>query len=345
MSQVSFDGAEENAVDGRRRVPIWPIVAGIAVLAVGAVAAAITARPGHHHAAPAPTPRPSTTNTVDVGAGTATDLAAGSGVIFVLTASPPALDRIEALTGRLAGRVPVPRGAGRVVVDHDGAFVWVTVGRVVLGYEAQTLAPIGQVRLPRPVFAAAPLDGRLFLATDRGIYVIGPARESRVSARLLPGFDDAVQAISSDPARGRLLAISQSGAMLIVDDRRVRVAGQVRAESVEAIEVTDVGLWTLGFGSAGGTRVQHLDPLTLKTRLVDAGNPELPPNARGWPGASVFWVNAPNTGATVCHDGRTGNVGGVFTNLDGPIVSSNGVTYGVSNATVVRISTTATCPG
>ncbi len=348
------------ALGGRGSPPSWLIALGIGVLVAGVIAIAVVRRAGHHDAGPAPTPLPSGSSlavpqpigqgeTVDLGQTRAVDLAGTPSTLLVLTSSPPRLGQIDPRTGVLNRQVEAPRGAARLVLDQAGQHAWVTAGRLVLAYDATTLASVGQVRVPRPVFAAAALGDRLYLGTDRGVYVTGQAGAPYLglptTTSPVPGFTGGVQTISADPSRHQLIAVSQDNYLLVVRSGGVRVIRKLHGDAPEAIEVTGAGIWAVGFGDAGGTRIGRLNPVTWQITLVDSGDPDAPRAARAWPGQGVFWVNEAYTDSVTCRDARTGKVGGVFSGLDGPVVSSSGLAYGRDGDSVVRLATTASCPG
>ncbi len=348
------------ALGGRGSPPSWLIALGIGVLVAGVIAIAVVRRVGHHDAVPDLTPLPSASSfdvpqpigpgeAVDLGQTQAVDLAGTSSMLLVLTSNPPRLGQIDPRTGRLNRQVEAPRGAARLVLDEAGQHAWVTAGRLVFAYDAPTLASIGQVRVPRPVFAAAALGDRLYLGTDQGVYVTGrggaPYLGLPTTTSRIPGFTGGVQTISADPSRHRLIAVSQNDNLLVVHSGGVQVVRKLHGDTPEAIEVTEDGIWAVGFGDAGGTRIGRLDPVTWQITLVDAGDPDAPRTVRAWPGQGVFWVNAAYTDSVICRDARSGKVGGVFSGLDGPVVSSRGLAYGRDGDSVVRVGTTASCPG
>jgi hypothetical protein len=102
-------------------------------------------------------------------------------------------------------------------------------GRVALAFDAATLTAIGQVQVPRAVFAAAALDDRLYLATDQGIYVTSPMSETVLGMPQdlthLPGFAGSVKTISADPSRSRLLALSHDDELLTVEKDAIAWSG------------------------------------------------------------------------------------------------------------------------
>jgi hypothetical protein len=348
------------ALGSQRTPPRWLVIAAVVVLFAGVVAMAAVKRGGHHTAVPAPSASlasPPAENPLPQGMGqplelgetVPIDLAAATGVVLVLTASPPRLGQVDSASGRLNRQVAVPAGSRRLVMDRAGEHAWIIAGRDALAYDASTLAPIGKVTVPATVFAAAVLNDRLFMATDQGVYMTALAREPYLGLpqelTRLPGFKDSVQTISADPSRHRLLAISQEYALLTVDSRAVHVVRQLHTHAPESIEVTDAAIWAVGFGDVGGTRVARLDPLTLQLTSIDAGDANAPQGARGWPGAAVFWVKNAYTDSIACRDARSGVVGAIFPGLDGPVVSTPGAAYAISRGDVVRVATSMACPG
>ena len=345
----------------QRTPPTWLIIAAVVVLFAGVVVIAAVKRGSHHHAALSPTRSATSASRqpienpqlqpfgqpLDLGDTVPVDLAGAGGLLFVLTAGPPRLGQINPLSGQVNRQVAAPAGSRYVVLDHDGRHAWVLAGRDVFAYDGPTLAAVGKVHVPRPVFAVAALGDRLFMATDQGVYLTALAREPYLglpqSLTRLPGFTRPVQSISADPARHRLIAISQDYVLLTVDTRAAHVMRRLRGE--ESIEVTGSGIWAVGFGVVGGTRIERVDPATLAVTPVDAGDSNAPQSARGWPGEGVFWINNAYTDSVACRDATSGAISAIYPGLQGPVVSTRGVAYGFRLGQVVRVRTTTACPG
>jgi hypothetical protein len=336
-----------------RTLPPWSIVAGVAVALAIVIGLVSLKRDGQHAAAPVASAVVSESPTqqqvqpigtpIDLGQTSAVDVELAAGRLFVLCTEPSRLGQVDAKTGVLKRQVAAPLGAQYLVADPVGQLLWVIAGSRVFAYDAPTLAPLGKLEVSRDVTVAATLDGRLFLDTDHGIYVAGP-RDS--VAALLAGFSGQVLLdIAPDPVRHRLLAITVGYELLVVTTRGVQIVRQLKEQLPTSIAVTRAGIWAVGFGPAGGSRLARVDPRTLKFTPVGAGDPDAPQGGQGWAGESVVWTRFPYLDSITCRDSRTGAILGSFPNTIGQVVSTRGVAYGLSGGTVVQLATTRACPG
>lgn len=342
----------DELLDSGPRLPRWALVTGAGVLAAALLTAVLVKTTGGHHSArPAP---PSTTNRLvpppaepaDLSGLSVRDLAIDpGGVLYVLTNWPAQLVAIDR-SGAISGQASAPAAGRRVVANRTSDLVWVLApqgaGTDVYTYAGSTMTPIGQFHVPARVAAAAPLDNQLWMATDHGVYR-GPRGMSAVR---LPGYTGDVRQIAADPLRFRLLAVSHAYGLLTVDTHGVHpVAGPPSPLRPQSIAVTTDGIWLVGYGHPFGTRLGRLDPRTLRVTLVGAPDPDAEDGANAWAGDGAVWVKYAISGSIVCLDARTGQASGAFTGTDAPVTSVRGLAYAVRSNGVVRLRTTAGCPG
>jgi hypothetical protein len=340
------------ALGDERTLPPWSIVTGsfvLLALVIGLVALKWDGR----HATGQPSGVPSGTpiesqqvqpigTPIDLGQTSAVSVELAAGRLFVLSSDPWRLFQIDAKTGLSRRQVPAPLGSEHLVADSAGRILWVVAGARVFAYDAATLAPLGRLEISRDVVAAATLDGRLFIDTDHGIYMARP----RDSVPTSLGYSGQVlQDLSADPARHRLLGVTVGYQLLEVTTRGVQIKQKLTELLPKSIAVTKAGIWAVGFGPPGGSRIARLDPDTLKLTPVGAGDGEAPQGADGWSGESVIWTRFPYLDSITCRDERTGAIVGSFPNTIDQVVSTRGMAYGLSGGIVVRLQTTRTCPG
>ncbi len=337
-----MDGDEELVAS---RLPRWLVLTGVGALAVGVVAAVVIRNAGHHTGGPAPSPSAVASAPSDLAALSVQDLAmdAGGG-LYALTTPPEHLLAVEP-DGAVRGRAAVPTGARLVVANRTSDLVWVLAprdgGTDVFVYAGSTMAGVSWFHVPATVAAAAALDNQLWTATDHGVYR-GPHGASAIQVR---GYTGDVQVIAADPVRFRLLAVSTAYDLIVVDAGGAHVARRLDQVLPESIAVTRDGIWLVGFGRPFGTRLARLDPDTLRVTPVGAPDPQAPEGATAWAGAGAVWIKYPYSGSVVCVNARTGDVTGAFTNTDTPVASVRGLAYALRGSGVVRLPTTAACPG
>jgi hypothetical protein len=364
VSPVSVEPAdgEEDVLDlgGRQAAPSWLIGLGIGALVAGVIAVAAVKQADHHRsAAPLATlplespatlaPLNAAGDVVDIGPATALDLAMSKTQLYVLTSNPSRLAQVDSRSGITTLQVGAPPGAEHVYADPSGRMAWVVADNVVYAFDGRTLEGAGQIELSRRVSTAAALDGRLYIATDHGVYeMTAPPyyTAASASARLLPGYSgQVVQALAADPSRHRLLAVTSSYVLLEVSTRGVRLIRQLLTQLPQSIAVTRSGIWAVGFGIAGGSRIARIDRATLRITPVGSGDPEAPQGASGWPGADVFWVKDAYDDALTCRDGRSGAIVATLSGIEGPVLSAHGAAYAITAGQAFRLPTTRRCPG
>ena len=363
VSEVSAEPAdgEEDLLDlgGRHGAPSWLVAVGIGVLVAGVIAVAVAKQAGHHHVA---TTLPTTTfelpstiaptgagTSVDLGETSAVDLALADQWLYVLTKSPSRLGQAEAQSGEVTRQIAAPTGADRIYADRSGEMVWVVAGKVVHAYDGPTLFNTGHLRLPQRIATAAALDGKLYVSTEHGVYEMTAPTYTGLAAasvRLLPGHPrQEVQTMTADPTRHRLFAVTAGYELLEVTTRGVRSVRQLQGQLPSSIEVTRSGIWIVGFGNPGGTRLGRLDPATLRITPVGSNDADAPQGADGWAGTDVFWMRYAYSDSLTCRDGRSGAVVATLNGVDGPVQSVHGAAYGIRGGKAVRLATTSRCPG
>lgn len=119
-------------------------------------------------------------------------------------------------------------------------------------------------------------------ATDHGIF-----RE----ATRLAGFTGSAQVLAADPARSRLLAVSTSYDLIVVDSGQARVVRRLTEIRPESIAVTDNAVWVVGFGRPSGQRLGRLDPRTLRVTPVGPPDPNVPQGASAQAGRETVWIS------------------------------------------------------
>jgi len=336
-----------------RTLPPWTVVAGVAVLLALVVGLVALKRDGRHAGAPGPSAASSATPSesqqvqpigtpIDLGQTSAVNVKLAAGRLFVLSSDPSRLGQVDAKSGVLKRQVAAPGSAQYLVTDPAGRFVWVVAGARVFAYDAPTLVAIGELEVTRAVIVAAVLDGELFLNTDHGIYRAGP----RDSVPTSLGYSGQVlEDLAADPARHRLLGVTVGYQLLEVTARGVQLKQKLEELLPRSIAVTKAGIWAIGFGRPGGSRIARVDPDTLKLTLVGAADAEAPQGADGWAGESVIWTRFPYIESIACRDERTGAIVKSFPNTIDEVVSSRDVAYGLTGGIVVRRRPTGACPG
>jgi hypothetical protein len=364
VSPVSVEPAdgEDDVLDlgGRTAAPSWLVGLGIGALVAGVLVVVAVKQADHHRSATPlatlPLESPATRapgnaagDVVDLGQATAVDLAMSSRRLYVLTSNPSRLAQVDSRSGTTTRQVAAPSGAEHVYADPSGRMAWAVADNVVYAFDGRTLAGAGQIELSRRVSTAAALDGRLYIATDHGVYELTAPpyyTASSASVRLLPGYSgQVVEAIAADPSRHRLLAVTSSYVLLRVTTRGVQLIQQLRTQLPQSIAVTRSGIWAVGFGSAGGSRIARINPVTLRMTPVGSDDASAPQGAAGWPGADVFWVKDAYADSLTCRDGRSGAIVATLGGIEGPVLSAHGAAYAITAGQAFRLSTTRRCPG
>jgi hypothetical protein len=324
------------------------IAVGALVLIAGVITAVAVRNAGHHGAAPTQATAPSAVQpspTSEPSAVQVQDLAiSADGSLYILGNFPSQLVAMGR-DGEILNQVPAPTGARLVVASSASGLVWVIAPHSgyseVYAYAGLPLRTIRHDVVPTTVSAAAALDDQLWMATDRGVYVL----QRGAAAKQLTGFSGHVQVLAADPARHRLIGVSANYDLLTVDRRGVRDVRRASVLLPESIAVTKDAIWAIGFGLPGTSRQGRMDPRTLQITPVGEPDEQAPQGAQAWPGVHVFWIKYAYSGSIVCHSAKTGDVVDAFVNTDSPVVSVAGTAYAVRSGEVAPLPTSRTCPG
>lgn len=343
------EGGGDEALEAGPRFPRWLVLAGVGVLAAGAIAAVTAKNIGHHSSTPPPNAVSRANSAVPGPTGLAAlsvqDFSLDSGgELYVLTKPPEQLVAVDR-DGMIRGEARAPTGGRLVVANKTSDLVWVVAPYSrysdVFVYIGSSMTGIGQFRVPAVVSAADALGNQLWMATDRGIYR-GPHGTTAVQ---VPGFTGAARVIAADPLRFRLLAVSKDYDLIDVDGARARVVRRLTEILPEAVAVTGRDIWFVGFGRQFGSRLGRVDPRTFAITLVGVPDTGATQGAEAWTGEGVLWIKYAYSGSLVCIDARTGAASGAFTNTDSPVVSMRGLAYAVRGSGVVQLPTDGGCPG
>lgn len=272
--------------------------------------------------------------------------ATGNG-LYVLSTNPPQLTLRE--PHGAVRQVRAPRSGFAVLDDPGKHLVWVLGRRENFGsataYDSRSLTRRGRVLVPSLVNAAAAFRGRLWLASDAGVYVVsGPTGRPT----LVPGSYRYTYAVAADPSRNRVLAVTTGspGQTYGINVTNLYVGrDDLVPTSRSSLAVVDGMAWVGGYGAARHIRlINGLDrqpPLAVE-RKVNSG-------VVIWPGQHVLWMTF--GGGVSCLDPRTGAELASWTEITGPVTSANGVVYAagptgfLAATSVVRKRLPPRCPG
>jgi hypothetical protein len=335
-----MEDGDEELLAPRTQTPRWLVPAGAGLVALAVVVGLVVKQSGHRQAAAPAVPSPTPAGPAGLGGRFVHDLAIDQqGQLYALASEPDELVAV-ARDGSVRGRLIAPTAAKFVIASPTADRIWVIAPRDdhsdVFVYRASTTETITNYQVPASVAAAAALGDQLWTATDHGIF-----RE----ATRLPGFTGSAQVLAADPARARLLAVSASYDLIVVDSGRPRVVRRLTEILPESIAVTDNAVWVVGFGRPSGQRLGRLDPRTLQVTLVGPPDPNAPQGATAQAGRETVWISYAYSSSVVCVDARTGRPVATFANAAGRVVSVPGTAYTVYSGAVVRLPTTEACPG
>jgi hypothetical protein len=341
---------------GRRR---WLIVAVAAVLATGTLAGAIASdgsRSATHLLSSSParsTPPVDQRVPVALGPGTPTRLAVADGSLIAFLADPATLVRAEQRPdGLVVRRSAEGDPAALLTVDPSSRVVWLIepasdslLPSDFFAYDLDSLELMVSGGVPAVVSAAAVLDGRLWLATIRGVYTIGLRRGSMTR---LAGYSGPVHAIAADPTRHRLLATTDTKAARILQVQPSQlnvVLGPWLPLDTVSLAIVDGAIWVAGGnGAIGAPHVLRLDPATLRPR-----GPAVVRDrdfAFVLPGRSVVWTGS--YGPVLCLDPVTGRTLQTWTDVQMPVASGRGIAFAFTPLwppQVVPLRLGRDCPG
>lgn len=356
----------EDVVDvDPRPVPRWLIAFGTAA-ALALAVAVLAVRGGTHAPLPVvlPTSFPSIAETMPVSPigptvandsdEIALDVALAGNLLYTLRYDQ--LTTTDAYRGTVLGRVHVGgleqfQGGPtmRLFLDRDSFTAWVLTENVfphrILEFNSSSLSQRRAVVAPSPVYGAATLDGRLYLATSDGFEVLTP----HVGApTLLARTAVPIEAMAADPARGRVLAVD-SGVpqhiLAITPDGTVTAVATTRLVE-PVLAVAGDRIWVAGY-SASGAMVTRLDPTTLLPMLGSPVAGQAGPGAQLTAGEHVVWVSSGfgEPQRMWCLNADTGAVAGFWPGLPGIVSSRDGLLYAVRGGQVVMLPRTRQCPG
>jgi hypothetical protein len=292
-----------------------------------------------------------------VGPGEPLQILAADGWFYVLEESPGTVLRLDRPNLAIAASGQIPDRVEAFAVDPDADRLWawytkpdgITVARE---FVASTLAPLRDVTVTgEQVFQGAALGGALWLATNVGLYRIGPAD---AGARLVPGVAG-LYALAVDPSRHRLLmdqmlAIGPGPGLSLrvaaLDPATLTVAlGAPLSLIKDSIAVVGGQIWIGGYASGEVPRLYHLDPATLQVAGTSEVNDQLGPGAILWAGTSSLWVRDGGDEGISCLDPATGTIRQQWqANLDS-IASLPGSAVAVFRPNLVQMEVVNGCPG
>jgi hypothetical protein len=274
-------------------------------------------------------------------------MTATSNGLYVLSANPAQLTLRD--PHGAAHVVRSPRSGFALVEDPGKRLVWVLGRRQNLGsataYDSRTLAWRGRVLIPSEVNAAAAFGGRLWLASDAGVYVVSGLTGQPA---LVPGSYRYTYDITADPSRDRVLAVTTGlpGQTYGIDVTNLYVGrDDLVTTGQSSLAVVDGMAWVGGYGAGRHiTLINGPDrqpPLPVE-RKVNSG-------VAVWPGRHVLWVTF--SGGVSCLDPRTGAELASWTEITGPVTSANGVVYAAGPTGFLAATSVVTkrlpprCPG
>jgi len=348
----------------RARTLRW-VAATAAVVALLAIVGLLVRHPKGAGPGPAATPSRSQSPTISryawrqlpaVGPGESLQIIAADGWFYLLEESPGTVLRLDQPNLAIAASAPVPDRVESLALDPGADRLWAWYTKpdgmtVAREFVASTLAPLRDVPVTgQQVFQGAALDGALWLASDAGLYRIGP---SDATALLVPGVNG-VYALTADPTRQRLLldqpvAGPSTGIALRVaalDPIALTLtAGAQLPLLKDSIAIVGGQIWIGGYGSGQSPRLYHLDPATLRVSGTSEVDDQLGPGAILWAGTSSLWVRDGGDVGVSCLDPATGAIRQQWqANLDS-IASLPGSAVAVFQPNLVQLEVISACAG
>jgi hypothetical protein len=340
--------------DLRRRRLAWAAIGLVVAMLVAVTVVRVTAEGRSDRpvaVAPTPAALPSSTGSQSPALALPQNqllaMAASGNGLYVLSTNPPQLTLRD--PHGAVRQVRAPRSGFAVVDDPAKRLVWVLGRRQNFGsataYDSRTLAWRGRVLVPSWVNAAAAFGGRMWLASDAGVYVVsGPTGQPA----LVPGSYRYTYAVAADPLRNRVLAVTTGspGQTYGINVANLYVGrDDLVPTGRSSLAVVDGMAWVGGYGAARHiTLINGPDrqpPLAVE-RKVNSG-------VVIWPGQHVLWMTF--GGGVSCLDPRTGAELASWTEITGPVTSANGVVYAagptgfLAATSVVTKRLPARCPG
>ena len=213
-------------------------------------------------------------------------------------------------------------------------------------YDSRTLARRGRITIPSWVNAAAPLGGRLWLASDAGVYVVSGPTGHPV---LVPGSYRYTYDIAADPSRDRVLAVTTGlpGQTYGIDITNLYVGrDDLVTTGRSSLAVVDGMAWVGGFGA--GRHIWLISGPDRQSAL--AVERKVGSGVVIWPGRHVLWIAYGPEGCRASIHGpeRSWRAG---RKSSGPITSTNGVVYAAASTGFLASTSIVTkrlpprCPG
>jgi len=235
-------------------------------------------------------------------------------------------------THPLASRDVFDEGPGyRLVLDSAHHILWLLTSGVppvtAIGLDAMTLRPIAHYVFDGLYMGAAVYAGRLYLASDRGVYVV--SRTTRLG--LYPTGRQPVQSVAADPQRHRVLVASGRDAYAFTfANHRPTTSGRLTAIGElpfgkGALAVVAGHIWAAGYGASGAV-LDQLDPQTLRPTLRSKLTWQLGPGAdiEAVGARSLFVRSGPGVGPIWCVDAITGVTDQYWTVVEGAVTAGDG---------------------
>lgn len=342
----------------RRRNARWAggLVAVVALLIVSGVAAARPRPVPTPYLQPTPSSQYGGWHTLpQIGPGEAVQVVADGAFFYLLEDSPGTLLKLDRnfVAVEAAG---VPDRAQSLAVYHGGDGIWVLYtrpdGMTMAREYSGSFAPVRDVPVSdRQVFDAVALDRQLWLATEDGLYRIGP---SDTVARPVPGFVNSVSALVLDPTRHRLILTAQQTTFaypshLLVealDPATLAVTfGATLLLTKESIAVVADHVWVAGFASGTDQHIYQLDPDKLTVIGTSEVDKQVGPGAVVSAGYYSLWVRDGTDEGLSCVNPATGAIRQQWLVQLFTVASMPGpVAIGVNQPNLVQLALDA-CPG
>jgi len=372
------DRARERARARRRRrsLVVAASVAAVTLVIAGAVVdvrmssrSTSAKSPAPSEASPPPlpfaAPQGALSLPVTTGEGWASGLAIdGRRHLYALTHNPAQVVELSPVTAAVEATAPAPPGTpSGIVFGEKLVWAWSRDTGDVSAYDPTTLATRGSLSSGVVILNAAATAGKLWLATDHGLFTWTPGDTGlRQPHRRTADADGSVYAIAADPARRRvLLGVTPNGStapyettgpdgVVYIDGARIDAIDTVTGEVTrgaktsyvnESIAVVGDDIWVGGYSADQTPGVEHLDATTLQVIGTSPVQEKVSPTLL-WPGANVLWVG--NGGFLFCVNPATGAVLEQWPSFQGPVASAQGIAYGIGGGTRI-LNLTGACTG
>lgn len=354
MPEIEFlsdDASPQRADDlappaGRRRLPRWAKLVGLAA-AVGLVVAAALSRPDSGH------PRSAATTPTDAHLGphpgpiappaTVQDLAIVDGTTWQLYPDRLAAPgRVLELLGQLD-----PNSSPTLVPDPAHGVLWIVAETsgpgMALEFDAHTLRQLRRYVLGT-IAGAAVLDGRLYVVSGPYLVALGGTKPPRTVA-VSPST--AFAGIAADPARDRLVVVDSEGPAHLWTYRPGGALDPIPVRLPVAngsLAVIGGQIWVGAYeGGGGGAVLLHVtEPANGRPARVGEVGPDA---LMAGTGAGVVWVRGadPGSNALWCVDARTGRTLQRW-DVEGQVASTTGLAEVATEDGLRRLALRG-CPG